>query len=464
MNKIEELERDLTVAYLNYENDDLKETLKYLDRMLALILNDDKSLENDPFWKTLTCDVFKAIVLNNFYNKKEMTGNDLDSLLGNIEEMKRNIQEFCNNFKDNNLIDFINHIENITDKPLESVIKIIMVNIGKMNISTIKTSQVNNSNETESNMSKSNYEKQEFIKIFIEKQNEVKIDDEHKLILLNVDEFVNNIKNNSNRVPMGHIQVVLKYKVVHKNYVYYGESIFDSYSDIKNKIDENSPYKVELINWKLSDKEEKYLEFNFIKVNNRNYKETFSTEGLKEIMEHVHGNESSNGKNNEFNLEMNVENVFETWNEIKIKNLDLKDFFEETEKEAINELNYAKNKATIKGKSLAEYLINDEIDCKDKTIQLIISYFGLTSLYDMKFTNESDIPCEEISIDNVGLFRAVLMINIIAKLDSVVSMGLPLNIKFTFERKEFAEILSPMLNYYIPKIFININEIKILYK
>ena len=41
----------------------------------------------------------------------------------------------------------------------------------------------------------------------------------------------------------------------------------------------------------------------------------------------------------------------------------------------------------------------------------------------MKFTNDGNILCEEISVDNVGLFRAVLMINIIVKLDSIVSVG-----------------------------------------
>lgn len=129
MNKIEEFERNLKVAYLNYENNDLKETLKYLDRMLETILKGDKSLENDTFWKTLTCDVFKAIVLNNFYNKIELTGSDLDSLLGNEEELKKNIKEFCHNFRNNELINFISHIENITDNPLKDVIKILMSNI-----------------------------------------------------------------------------------------------------------------------------------------------------------------------------------------------------------------------------------------------------------------------------------------------------------------------------------------------
>ena len=138
MNNFEQLEQDLKISYLNYENNDLKETLKYLDRMLEIILKEDESLENDPFWKTLTCDVFKAIVLNNFYNKIELTGNDLDSLLGNEEELKKHIKEFCHNFRNNELINFISYIENITENPLKDVIKILMSNIGEMNIADIK--------------------------------------------------------------------------------------------------------------------------------------------------------------------------------------------------------------------------------------------------------------------------------------------------------------------------------------
>ncbi len=49
MDVMEEFERNLKVAYLNYENNDLKETLKYLERMIEKVLKDDKSLENDSF-------------------------------------------------------------------------------------------------------------------------------------------------------------------------------------------------------------------------------------------------------------------------------------------------------------------------------------------------------------------------------------------------------------------------------
>ena len=70
----------------------------------------------------------------------ELTSDDLNSLLDNTEEMKRNIQESCNNFRNNNLINFINHIENIADKQLKDVKNILISNIKTMNATNIKAS------------------------------------------------------------------------------------------------------------------------------------------------------------------------------------------------------------------------------------------------------------------------------------------------------------------------------------
>lgn len=70
----------------------------------------------------------------------ELTSDDLNSLLDNMEEMKRNIQESCNNFRNNNLINFINHIENIADKQLKDVKNILISNIKTMNATNIKAS------------------------------------------------------------------------------------------------------------------------------------------------------------------------------------------------------------------------------------------------------------------------------------------------------------------------------------
>lgn len=109
------------------------------------------------------------------------------------------------------------------------------------------------------------------MKLFIEKENTLKINENTELVLLNINDFVSKIKGESSFVPTRHIKVSLKYKLINNNNEYLGESIFDSYKDINNVIVDNSPYKVELINWKLSDKDEKYLEFNFTKNSNQNH-------------------------------------------------------------------------------------------------------------------------------------------------------------------------------------------------
>lgn len=605
MNKIEEFERDLKVAYLNYENNDLKETLKSLDRILEKILKEDQSLENDPFWKTLICDVFKAIVLNNFYNKVELTGNDLDSLLGNEEKLKKNIKEFCSNFKNNELINFISHIENITENPLKDVINILMSNIGKMNIADIKIEKLPSITQNDvievidnQEFKTTSYDIINNIENVISKQNisyfknEKEVFEEKSIFAFSIiakDEKSITIKTNpmceviNGKINLNNAktefklyknkELILSTPTMDREYTYkisIEKGNIDSFNELMdyvkkydNFLEENkvltflktltvdeishiifyamnyhfvainlvkliiNNYGVEIVPKNLKWREKDHDEFYHIeagmyaflcrewsrsstssyeKENAKKYEElivflknkgfnsdltlSFTGDGyhsgekynytdlfnkitenqilspneLTGLMNHIHGNDSINTENNDLNLENNIENVFETWNEIKNKNLELRDFFEETEKESISELIYAKDKATIKGKKLSEYLKKDSPTCSDKNIQLIISYFGFQSLYDMNFTNDGNIPCEEISVDNVGLFRAVLMINIIAKLDSIISIGLPLNIKFTFEKKEFAEILSPMLNYYLPKIFNNIKEIKILYK
>ena len=47
------------------------------------------------------------------------------------------------------------------------------------------------------------------MKIYIEKENTLQIDENTKLVLLNADEFVSTIKRKSGFVPAGHIRVSL---------------------------------------------------------------------------------------------------------------------------------------------------------------------------------------------------------------------------------------------------------------
>lgn len=103
------------------------------------------------------------------------------------------------------------------------------------------------------------------MKLFLNEGRSLKIEEGVVLELLNYEEFVEVIKSSSKRVPAGHFKVVLKYKLVTKNAEYMGESMCDSYSGICDTIDSCSPYKVELSNWYLGDKEENFIEFNVSK-------------------------------------------------------------------------------------------------------------------------------------------------------------------------------------------------------
>lgn len=455
--KLEDLERDILGAYLNYENNDLKTAVKQLDMSANSLLKDDKTL--DPVWTNISKNVYISVILNNFSKGNEFSLKDLQSMLNNQALVYNNIIEFCNKFENTEEITFATSLKKISENPLKSAIQILKENIEKINnlsVATLDNNIASAENKTEK------ITQCDILEIVDKKANATTTYD-----------IKTNVRNVVTKMDISYLQ---DGKEIQEERIVFAFDIIDvneKFITIKtNPMCEVINDKINLNNVKTDFKLYKNQELTLsTPTMDRGYtyklsikKETLSPDELKEIMNHVYGNGSSNAKDNEFNLEKNIENVFETWNEIKNRNLNLKDFFEETEKESINELIYAKDKATIKGKKLSEYLKDNSATCSDKNIQLIISYFGFQSLYDMKFTNDGNILCEEISVDNVGLFRAVLMINIIVKLDSIVSVGLPLNIKFTFERKEFAEMLSPMLNYYLPKIFNNIKEIKILYK
>ncbi len=483
MNKIDELDRNLKVAYLNYENDDLNETLKYLDRMVNEILKYDESLNNDPFWKILSIDVFKAVILNNFYNKKEMTGNDLASLLGNTKEMKRNLQEFCNNFKDNNLIKFISHIENIADNLLKDVIKIIIINLGKMNI--LNNNVTSESKDIHTNINaieKNKIEKitqSDVIEIVDKKSKKSKIYD---------------IKNHEkNIVTTMNVSYFQDGKEIQEEKTIFAFNIVDAnenFITIKtNPMCEVKDGKINLNHsetiFKLTKNSKLFLNtptmdggFNFELIikenpNYRDYHQTLTESEKKDVLTHVNKvTDNAEQINNQINdnqliskLRMSYNDVFEDWELLKNKKQTLKEFFDETERNAVKEIYEAKDKATVYGTKLSQFLENDNLTCNDEIIKLLINYFGSTSIYDKKFgTNENGLLCEKLSIDNVGLFRAVLVINVISIIEHITDSGLPLSIDLTFEEKVFVEMLGPIFKTFIPKIFDNITEVKFYYK
>ena len=185
MNKIKEIERDLKVAYLNYEDDDLKEALKYLDKVVAIIIKDDKTLERDPFWKALIYYVFKAIMLNNFHDETELTIHVLESLLRNELWVNKNLKEFCYNFRNNKEIDFIKYLGKIGDKPLKAVISRLLSNIEKLD-NDKKDSQ--SKNEKKSN----EYTQEELREFFCRRMTEA---EEARLNQLDLKEKINKLTN-----------------------------------------------------------------------------------------------------------------------------------------------------------------------------------------------------------------------------------------------------------------------------
>ena len=420
--------------------------------MLEIILDEDKSLENDPFWKTLTCDAFKAIVLNNFYNKKELTVNDLDSLLGNQEELKKNIKEFCNNFRNNELINFINHIENIADNPLKDVIKILMSNIGKMNILSVTTLD-NNIASTENKTEK--ITQCDIIEILDKKAKKTTTYD-----------IKTNVRNVVTKMDISYLQ---DGKEIQEERIVFAFDIVDiseEFITIKTnpmcevkdgKINLNRPETI----FKLTKNGKLYLHtptmdggFNFeliIKEKNLNGNGTTPTNEqlIEELSNYIKNNSGIN--------------ILEDWYSCKNTNPQFKEFFDETEKEAIQELVRAQDKATILKHSLKSYISIPDPHRELGLNNLIITYFGLQSIYDRKLESDNGL-FESLSIDNVGLFRATLVINIVAIMYHISDNSLPMGLKIIFERKEFVNILGPIVKEFLPTVIPSINEIKFFYK
>lgn len=156
-------------------------------------------------------------------------------------------------------------------------------------------------------------------------------------------------------------------------------------------------------------------------------------------------------------------NILEDWYSCKNTNPQFKEFFDETEKEAIQELVRAQDKATILKHSLKSYISIPDPHRELGLNNLIITYFGLQSIYDRKLESDNGL-FESLSIDNVGLFRATLVINIVAIMYHISDNSLPMGLKIIFERKEFVNILGPIVKEFLPTVIPSINEIKFFYK
>lgn len=128
--KLEDLERDILGAYLNYENNDLKTAVKQLDMSANSLLKDDKTL--DPVWTDISKNVYISVILSNFSKGNEFSLKDLQSMLNNQALVYNNIIEFCNKFENTEEITFATRLKKISKNPLKSAIQILKENIERL--------------------------------------------------------------------------------------------------------------------------------------------------------------------------------------------------------------------------------------------------------------------------------------------------------------------------------------------
>lgn len=449
--KLEDLERDILGAYLNYQNNDLKTTVKQLDMSANSLLKDDKTL--DPVWTNISKNVYIAVILNNFSKGIEFSLKDLENMLNNQNIVYSNIIEFCNKFENSEEISFATSLKKISANPLKSAIQILKENIEKMNILSVTTLDNNNIASAENKTEK--ITQCDIIEIVDKKAKATRTYD-----------IKTNVRNVVTKMDISYLQ---DGKEIQEERIVFAFDIVDiseEFITIKTnpmcevkdgKINLNRPETI----FKLTKNGKLCLHtptmdggFNFeliIKEKNLNGNETTPTNEqlIEELSNYIKNNSGIN--------------ILEDWYSCKNTNPQFKDFFDETEKEAIQELVRAQDKATILKHSLKSYISIPDPHRELGLNNLIITYFGLQSIYDRKLESDNGL-FESLSIDNVGLFRATLVINIVAIMYHISDNSLPMGLKIIFERKEFVNILGPIVKEFLPTVIPSINEIKFFYK
>lgn len=97
------------------------------------------------------------------------------------------------------------------------------------------------------------------MKLYLKDGNVLKVNDNAFLVLLNLDEFVNMVREGSKNP--GNSSYLLRYILTVNNEDFLGSSMWNSNSGFTNNIEKSSPYKVKLLTWHLATDEDSYLEF-----------------------------------------------------------------------------------------------------------------------------------------------------------------------------------------------------------
>ena len=408
------------------------------------LLKDDKTL--DPVWTNISKNVYMAVILNNFSKGIEFSLKDLRNMLNNQNIIYNNIIEFCNKFENNEEISFTTSLKKISENPLKSAIQILKENIEKMNILSVTTLENNNITSTEK------ITQCDIIEIVDKKAKKSKTYD-----------IKTNVGNVVTKMDISYLQ---DGKEIQEERIVFAFDIVDiseesitiktnPMCEVKDgKINLNRPETIFTLtkNGKLclhTPTMDGGFDFELI-IKEKNSNGDGTTPTNEQLID-----ELSNYLKNNSGI-----NILEDWYSCKNDNPQFKEFFDETEKEAIQELVRAQDKATILKHSLKSYISIPDPHRELGLNNLIITYFGLQSVYDRKLEIDNGL-FESLSVDNVGLFRATLVINIVA---IISDNSLPMGLKIIFERKEVVNILGPIVKEFLPKVIPSINEIKFFYK
>ncbi len=122
---------ELKFAYVNFIDNNLRECIRLIDKYIDFCFGDDLDLDKDLFFKKLSKDVFKAVVLNEFYYLRKVENEMIINLFMDRENVKKSIKNFCVNFNGYQLLDFIVFLKRCTDKMLDSSVDIIVDKLKK---------------------------------------------------------------------------------------------------------------------------------------------------------------------------------------------------------------------------------------------------------------------------------------------------------------------------------------------
>lgn len=120
---------ELKFSYLHYQDGNLLECVKILERTVNKKLGQLMLSHEDLFFRTLIKEIFKSVILNSYFHNREIFEDDLKFLFNDINSVKDNVLEFYINFCNTEFVSFKPYFNNITDKMLENALHIIIENL-----------------------------------------------------------------------------------------------------------------------------------------------------------------------------------------------------------------------------------------------------------------------------------------------------------------------------------------------